>query len=77
MNYRIVSVRLAEAKDIKAVPVYEKKRKRKVGDHLIGVIKQSCWAPDGVCVTYDMPATYTLRRFGQHWRIIDLYTPWY
>ena len=77
VNYRVVSVRRAEVKDITAVPVYNKKQKRKIGDLLIGVIEQGCVGSKEYCVTDGMPTTYTLRRSRKQWRIIDLYTPRY
>ncbi len=69
--YRVVSVRLATAEDLRVSrPGINQ---RHVGDLLVDIEWQPCWKSG--CITFSRPTTYTMRRLEGRWAVVDIHWP--
>ena len=73
-KYRVVGVRLAEQADLaprpRGIP------NRIVGDLMIDLIDGECFSNNN-CIMGEVPVTYTMRKFGDRWLVVDIYQHWY
>ena len=74
-RYRVVGVRIVA----KAERIVRPRHVLNVeaGDVHIDLIDGICWPVNDYCSTSEVPTTYTLRKFGDRWKILVSYTPWH
>ena len=74
-SYRVKKTWLAGPKDLEPLPNYA--FNRELGDLMIDVIVRTCWTEDGYCSTPIIPTTFTARKFGERWAVVEIYLPWH
>ena len=42
---------------------------------MINVLVRECWEEDGYCSTPKVPTTYTIRKFGDLWKVVEVHMP--
>ena len=75
ISYRATKTWLAGPKDVQPLPRYA--FNRELGDLMIDVILRTCWSEDGYCTTPIIPITFTARKFGERWAVVEIYQLWH
>jgi hypothetical protein len=75
ISYRVKKTWLAGPVDL--VSQHKYAFNRKLGDLMINIIVRTCWTVDRYCTTPQIHTTFTARKFGQRWAVVEIYHAWH